>query len=74
MLSAGHIMERVWGYNSDSGVATVKTHMRRLREKIQTLPGSPRPIRTLPGVGYMLMPSERGDDKDEADEPLRALA
>ncbi len=54
VLSAERIMERIRVHNSDSDVNVIKTHMRHLREKIQQLPGSPRPIRTLPGVGYML--------------------
>ncbi len=54
VLAAERIMERIWGYNSDSDVNVIKTHIRRLREKILRLPGSPQPIHTLPGVGYVL--------------------
>lgn len=54
VLSAERIMERIWGYDSESDVNVIKTHIRHLREKIGSLPGSPQPIRTLPGVGYMV--------------------
>lgn len=54
VLSAERIMERIWGYDSESDVNVIKTHIRHLREKIGSLPGSPQPIRTLPGVGYVV--------------------
>ncbi len=68
VLSAERIMERIWGYNSDSDVNVIKTHVRHLREKIQQLPGGPRPIRTLPGVGYVLsMSGDTGNMMAEAE-------
>lgn len=54
VLSAERIMERIWGYDSESDVNVIKTHIRHLREKIGSLPNNPQPIRTLPGVGYMV--------------------
>jgi len=69
VLSAERIMERIWGYNSASDVNVIKTHIRRLREKMLQLPGAPQPIRTLPGVGYALNDRGQGDaiavDNDE---------
>ena len=65
-LSTESIMERVWGYDSESGVAVVKTHILHLREKIALLPGCPQPIRTLPGVGYMLTSDEGAGDRDRS--------
>jgi DNA-binding response OmpR family regulator len=47
-------MERIWGYDSESDVNVIKTHIRHLREKISSLPHSPQPLRTLPGVGYVI--------------------
>ncbi len=69
VLSAERIMGRIWSYNSDSDIAVVKTHIRRLREKVLRLPGAPQPIRTVPGVGYMLAP-----DSDAADDEVEQLA
>ena len=37
-----------------SDVNVIKTHIRHLREKISSLPHSPQPLRTLPGVGYVI--------------------
>ena len=54
VLSAERIMERIWGYDSESDVNVIKTHIRHLREKISSLPRSPQPLRTLPGVGYVI--------------------
>jgi DNA-binding response OmpR family regulator len=54
VLSAERIMERIWGYDSESDVNVIKTHIRHLREKISSLPHSPQPLRTLPGVGYVI--------------------
>ena len=54
VLSAERIMERIWGYDSESDVNVIKTHIRHLREKISSLPESPQPLRTLPGVGYVI--------------------
>jgi len=64
VLAAERIMERIWGYNSDSDVNVIKTHIRRLREKILRLPGNPQPIRTLPGVGYVLNDLEQDSATD----------
>jgi DNA-binding response OmpR family regulator len=58
VLSAERIMERIWGYDSESDVNVIKTHIRHLREKIGSLPNSPSPIRTLPGVGYVVNQSD----------------
>lgn len=58
VLSAERIMERIWGYDTESDVNVIKTHIRHLREKIGSLPNNPQPIRTLPGVGYMVVQTD----------------
>lgn len=45
------ILEEVWGFRYGD-TSTVTVHVRRLREKIEADPGSPRRIATVPGVGY----------------------
>lgn len=40
----------------------------------EQLPSARRPIRTLPGVGYMLLPGDEGDEGDDDKEDVRALA
>jgi DNA-binding response OmpR family regulator len=52
------LIESVWGADGDFyDEKTVSVHVRRLREKIEADPGSPRIVLTVPGVGYRL---ERG--------------
>jgi DNA-binding response OmpR family regulator len=45
------ILREVWGY-SYGDTSTVTVHVRRLREKIETVPSSPTRIATVWGVGY----------------------
>ena len=53
LLSRAQIIEAVWGYTADIGYdRTVDVHVRRLREKIEDDPGSPRWIQTVRGFGY----------------------
>jgi DNA-binding response OmpR family regulator len=50
------LLEQVWGWDYGD-VSTVTVHVRRLREKVETDPGEPRRIVTVPRVGYRLDPS-----------------
>lgn len=54
-LSAGRILEYLWGHKRASDVNVIKTHMRHLRAKIAALPNHPTPIYTRPGKGYVLI-------------------
>lgn len=54
LLSAERIMERVWGYDSESEVGAVKTHIRRLRAKIRLALGDAEIIHTIQGSGYVI--------------------
>jgi len=65
-LSAARIMERIWSDTSQSDVNVVKTHVRHLREKLARLPGHPHPIRTLPGVGYVLSETSNMGETEDA--------
>lgn len=51
------LLERVWGW-SFGDQSTVTVHVRRLREKIETDPASPRRIVTVWGVGYRYEPAD----------------
>jgi DNA-binding response OmpR family regulator len=46
-----HLLDRVWGWDFGDH-STVTVHVRRLREKIETLPAKPVRIVTVWGVGY----------------------
>jgi DNA-binding response OmpR family regulator len=49
------LLERVWGYTFGD-MSTVTVHVRRLREKVERDPASPRHIQTVWGVGYRFEP------------------
>jgi DNA-binding response OmpR family regulator len=49
------LLEHVWGYTYGD-TATVTVHIRRLREKIEDDPSTPRRITTVWGVGYRFDP------------------
>jgi len=56
VFSRDQLMRRVWGYESAVDTGTVTVHIRRLREKIEDLPSSPRRLETVWGVGYRFSP------------------
>jgi two-component system OmpR family response regulator len=53
------ILEHVWGYEFDPETNVVDVYIRRLRNKLEVLPGVP-PIETIRGVGYRLMKPAAG--------------
>ena len=46
------LLQIVWGSDYPGDVRTVDVHIRRLREKIESVPGEPVYVRTKWGVGY----------------------
>ena len=56
VFSRDQLMASVWGYRAALDTGTVTVHVRRLREKIEDHPSSPRHLETLWGVGYRLTP------------------
>ena len=75
VCSASQIVNHVWGYNGGGDACLIKAHIRHLRQKIESEPGSPRYILTVPGVGYTLIrhASEEQEGK-EIELPLRIVA
>lgn len=53
-FSATTIMERVWTVEGKGSTTGVKTHVRRLRQKLAATIGDLDVIQTLPGLGYVL--------------------
>ena len=52
-VSRDHLIEAVWGYDSELDYdRTVDVHMRRLRQKLEDDPATPRFLLTVRGVGY----------------------
>ncbi len=56
VLSREQLLDRVWGYDYFGDGRLVDVHIRRLRTKIESDPGSPRHILTVRGMGYKLAP------------------
>lgn len=54
VYSRENLLDLVWGYEYQGDYRTVDVHIRRLREKIELNPASPRLIMTKWGVGYYL--------------------
>ncbi len=52
IFSREDLLEKVWGYEYFGDVRTVDVTIRRLREKIEDVPGEPEYILTKRGVGY----------------------
>jgi two-component system, OmpR family, response regulator ResD len=50
------LLESVWDFAWDGDTATVTVHIRRLREKIEDDPSTPRHLITVWGVGYRFEP------------------
>jgi DNA-binding response OmpR family regulator len=46
------LLQAVWGYDFFGGSRTVDVHVRWLREKLEDVPGEPRLLLTVRGVGY----------------------
>ena len=47
------IIDRVWRFEARGDTGSLKAHIRHLRQKVETNPGRPELIVTVPGVGYM---------------------
>lgn len=51
-FSRDELLNTIWGQNYFGDIKTVDVHIRRLREKIEDNPSSPRYIETVWGFGY----------------------
>jgi DNA-binding response OmpR family regulator len=57
VFSRGQLLESVWGSSAEwQDPATVTVHVRRIRQKIERDPQTPRWVQTVWGVGYRLGP------------------
>ena len=52
VYSRENLLDLIWGYEYRSDIRTVDVHIRRIREKLETVPASPEYIMTKGGVGY----------------------
>src|SRR5947209_1920831 len=73
----GQIVTHVWGYDGEGDESLIKAHIRHLRQKIEPLPGKPRYILTVPGVGYTLVRRSMGEqealEENKAKDVIRSL-
>ncbi len=75
VCTSNQIVTHVWGYGGDGDVGLIKAHIRHLRQKIESDPGDPRYILTVPGVGYTMV--RRSAEEQEAKDlvrPMRAIS
>lgn len=56
VFTRDQLLERVWGGAEYIDPGTVTVHVRRLREKIESDPSSPKHLLTVWGVGYKFVP------------------
>ncbi|GAC1324123.1 MAG: response regulator transcription factor [Mycobacteriales bacterium] len=56
VLTRGQLIDRVWGADYVGDTKTLDVHVKRLRAKIETDPGSPRHLLTVRGLGYKFEP------------------
>jgi two-component system response regulator MprA len=54
ILDRQTILNQVWGYDFLGESNIIEVYVRYLREKIEDVPGSPRLILTVRGIGYVL--------------------
>lgn len=59
LVSSEQIMERIWGFGTDTEVNIVCVYITYLRRKISQL-GAPVDIRSSRGIGYQLVERDRG--------------
>lgn len=52
VLTPGVISSRMWGYDEVGNTGLIKTHIRHLRQKVESDAKSSRYILTVPGMGY----------------------
>ena len=53
VFSSDHLMEKIWGWDSESDIGVVWTHIGFIRKKLRTLQADVE-IRTIRGAGYTL--------------------
>jgi DNA-binding response OmpR family regulator len=65
VFSKRQLYRNVWGEEAlgESDDNTVQVHIHRLREKIEPVPGSPRFLVTMRGLGYKLLPPTSGGEQ-----------
>jgi len=63
VISAEHIMSKLWPFTTESEVSVVKSHISSLRKRIVAALGAETLIYTVAGVGYTVHSSSLAPDK-----------
>ncbi|WP_277211340.1 response regulator [Isoptericola croceus] len=58
VLTRGQLIDRVWGADYVGDTKTLDVHVKRIRSKIESDPGSPTLLLTVRGLGYKLADDE----------------
>jgi len=68
VFSRAELLDRIWGYDSESDARTVDVHIKRLRQKTQTAESQSFTISTVWGLGYKFetQPPTDSDKPDPA--------
>ena len=53
VFSTEHLMDKIWGYETDSDIDVVWTHIGFVRKKLRSI-GADAEIKTIRGAGYSL--------------------
>jgi len=56
VLTRHQLIDRVWGSDYVGDTKTLDVHVKRLRSKVETDPGTPRHLVTVRGLGYKFEP------------------
>ena len=71
VCTADQIVSHIWGFGNEGDSCLIKAHIRHLRQKIESDPGKPGYILTVPGVGYTLVRYSSSDEECDAREIVR---
>jgi len=68
VFTRAELLDRIWGYDSESDARTVDVHIKRLRQKTHASESRPFAITTVWGLGYKFETRAAPDAASEADE------
>jgi two-component system, OmpR family, response regulator MprA len=54
VLAKHHLMDRIWGYDIESGSNLLEVYVKQLRQKLEGAEHQPRLLHTIRGAGYVL--------------------
>lgn len=58
VLTQASLLEKLWDFDQESGVGTLRTHLNNLRNKLKSAGSLENMIETVHGVGYRFRTSQ----------------